>query len=394
MSKSHSVEVFQNSPSVRKVISELEANFGKIKQQQQQLPFKSSLKVNEPKSSLACVAKADVPTQTECEVLESTLSTCNKTRIEAPTTTTTAAAAATTTASATFDMDSDSSVHEKQLPVPPPLLTTVSVSTCPSCGSENISSEGTKRSSSFQHLVRSDHNHRPSHRHRHYCKHISAHKATLCSKMSPVTMVPRSQSFQIMPRSVINGTIDAGGGGGGGGGCGCQCNCLQCQQQLRKSAIRAKRAKSRKQRHSHRNVSSSDQKFLSVYPSGASRYWAMPHQPHHQSSAIRKESCCSLCYKASCQSINRHPLNTTAPTTFGDFYSGLNRSRSFVEPVKPIARNYRYWDIDEWRAQIKREKAKSKERKALAMVCALSILVFICISYFGTILFLRVTKLS
>lgn len=360
MSKSHSVEVFQNSPSVRKVISELEANFGKIKQQQQlhqlhqehqqlHLPFKSSLKVNEPKSPVTCVAKADVPTQTECEVFESTVSTCNKARLEA-----------------TVVMDSDSSVHEKQLTtVPPPLLTTVSVSTCPSCGSENISSEGTKRSSSFQHLVR---DHRPSNNRRGYCKHqLKAHKEQQQQYQegltrTPVTIVPRSQSFQIMSKGVINDPM-----------CGCPCNCIQCQQQIRKSAIRAKRAK-RKRHSSHRNVSTSDQRFLSVYPN---RYY-LP-QP------TRKDSCCSICYKASCQSINRQ-LN-------GDFY-GLNRSRSMVEPVKPIARNYRYWDIDEWRAQIKREKAKSKERKALAMVCALSILVFICISYFGTILFLRVTKLS
>lgn len=54
--------------------------------------------------------------------------------------------------------------------------------------------------------------------------------------------------------------------------------------------------------------------------------------------------------------------------------------------------NYRYWDVDEWRAAVRREKAKKKERRALLTVCAVGIIVFIAVSYFGTLLFLRITK--
>jgi amino acid permease len=58
-----------------------------------------------------------------------------------------------------------------------------------------------------------------------------------------------------------------------------------------------------------------------------------------------------------------------------------------------LRNNYRFWDIDEWREQMKRDRAKKSERRALMTVSALGIIVFICVSYFGTLLFLRITKL-
>ena len=71
-----------------------------------------------------------------------------------------------------------------------------------------------------------------------------------------------------------------------------------------------------------------------------------------------------------------------------------NVVRSSFRQEKPeMFGNYRFWDVEEWRAQIKREKAKREERKALIIVSAVGIIVFICVSYFGTLLFLRVTRL-
>lgn len=85
-----------------------------------------------------------------------------------------------------------------------------------------------------------------------------------------------------------------------------------------------------------------------------------------------------------------YDLNHHHPTVVSNIRS------SFQHPKDQAAiyhRNYRFWDVEEWRAQIKREKAKSKERKALMIVSAVGIIIFICVSYFGTLLFLRVTKL-
>jgi hypothetical protein len=74
----------------------------------------------------------------------------------------------------------------------------------------------------------------------------------------------------------------------------------------------------------------------------------------------------------------------------------VDRSRSFHVSTGNVdsnkLNNYRYWDVDEWRAQVRRQKAKKKERRALLTVCVVGIIVFIAVSYFGTLLFLRITK--
>lgn len=398
MSKSHSVEAFQKNPSVRKVISQLEANFSRIKlqklnqvnSQQQHLPYKTSVKVNDARSvdavtsgdsllpppppppidrrssvfitSSGVTCRSDAPTQTECEIVESTVET-NK-RVNRSTTNL---------------MDSDSSVLREKSHSEPQVLTTVSVSTCPSCGTENISSEGTKRSSSFQHLLHNSP--RVIKATKHSC-HNDANKVTQASKFDK-SMPPRSQSFQVISRNqascMMRGPI-----------CSCQCNCIECVQRSRKGVIRAKRVK-RKRHTSHRLMKNSagDSRYLSIYPPGvpvSKTYW-LPE--------TRKEPVdCSICFKNSCQPISTINDVYNSNGFSNGIISSPNRNIFSTSSVKPVLRNYRYWDIDEWRAQIKREKAKNKERRALAMVCALSILIFISISYFGTILFLRVTKLS
>ena len=412
MSKSHSVEAFQKNPSVRKVISQLEANFSRIKlqklnqvnqqqqhlqQQQQQLhlPFKTSVKVNEARSieavgggeasssssppvesrssvfisSSGVTCKTDAPTQTECEIVESTIETNKR-----------------LTRSTVNLMDSDSSVVRDKSHSEPQVVTTVSVSTCPSCGTENVSSEGTKRSSSFQHLLRNSP--RVMKTSKHSCHNQVASRLNASSNLDKL-MPPRSQSFQVISRNqpscMMTGPI-----------CPCSCNCIECVQRSRKNVIRAKRVK-RKRHTSHRPMKSStgDSRYLSIYPPGvplAKHYW-IPAETRGKDTAAPVD--CSICYKNSCQPISTiNEGYTNGGYTNGLLSSSTRNIFTTNSSVKPALRNYRYWDIDEWRAQIKREKAKNKERRALAMVCALSILIFISISYFGTILFLRVTKLS
>lgn len=324
----HSRDNLTPSTSVKKVISELEATFGL---HNNRLERKTALPRPEVISSIR--------TQTDCEVPEAVsprLVKCHQ----------------------HVSMESDSSFHDSKLAPPP--LTTVSVSTCPSCGSENVSSEchPTKRSASFQHLLHSSRS-RPF--------------AASSSKLSPnidTNHLLRSQSFTFNVPETES--------------CDCHCRCgRSARPSARVDAARAKKLRKKKSPREPRPRRVADDRCLNVYPE---HYWSPPRP------AVKLQREVSACH--------RHGTGCSREALF-DPSRGLayrptvriDRQPSYVDMAPGLRSNYRYWDIEEWREQMKRDRAKKRERRSLITVSAFGIIVFICVSYFGTLLFLRITRL-
>lgn len=314
---------------------------------------------------------------------------------------------------AAMNMDSDSSFHGK--PIVP--LTTVSVSTCPSCGSENVSStsNGARRSASFQHLTTSKVNCNGHNR----CDPYSNPRHHSSSKLLPsMNNVHRSRSFNCnLATSVPNMEPDASSNS-----CDCHCKCLVCRGRQTKRQTpnrytshyqhlnhhqyqpitnyrRHKQGKKRKQpsfRHSSVYP-------LTLDPISLEKQW--------------NSYCCQGCVSSGSNTTTSnliHPrctggqgMSSYFPLPRKSSSYQLHHDDSILNPISNhrtwkaekrlnssgIYRDYRYWDVDEWRAQLKKERAKRKERAALMAVSALGIIIFICVSYFGTLLFLRITKL-
>lgn len=89
----------------------------------------------------------------------------------------------------------------------------------------------------------------------------------------------------------------------------------------------------------------------------------------------------------SCYGNNPLSLMNPAPNSFdlphnpkGDYVDG-----AFVD---------RFFDVEQWRNKLRKERLRRKERNVLMVVSSIAIIVFIGISYFGTILFLRLTRLQ
>ena len=322
------------STSVKKVISELEATLG-LRSGGYNLPLdrkaSASLATDERViASRLFTCKTDVRTQTDREVPEARL--LNSSRMTQP----------------RFAMESDSSFHDSR-PVHP--LTTVSVSTCPSCGSENVSSEShpTKRSASFHHLLHSK-------------RHTSSSSASKLSPNADTSHLLRSQSF----------TFTAAGKEAA---CGCHCRCTRPARHASRGDVGRSR-KTRKKKSDTRLRHSSSNRCLTLYPD---HLW-----PSH--AGVATGAPCTHCKFRVPFEANPMPR----PLMSG-LRPPLDRSRSFAD--LGLRSNYRFWDIDEWREQVKRDQAKKRERRSLIIVSAFGIIVFICVSYFGTLLFLRVTKL-
>lgn len=90
-------------------------------------------------------------------------------------------------------------------------------------------------------------------------------------------------------------------------------------------------------------------------------------------------------------------------------YNNLNNALSMINTqsnFEPLAHNQksndfvdnalvdRFWDVEQWRNKLRKERLRKKERNVLMIVSSIAIIVFIGISYFGTILFLRLTRLQ
>lgn len=410
---------------VKRVINELEANFNSIRdkestatvavnfshfnqrkdpiqqtvqQQSTTIPFKTSWVTTTPVTTQAHATQTSIP--------------------ESPRTLSFKTVPVPSMPKAAINMDSDSSFHEK--PVVP--LTTVSVSTCPSCGSENVSStsNGARRSASFQHLTTSKVN---CNGHNRCDPYSNPHNLHSTSKLLPsMNNVHRSRSFNCnLTTSVPNLEPDVSSNS-----CDCHCKCMICrgrtnhktrqtpnrytshyqhlnhhQYQPIGNYRRHKQAKKRKQpsfRHS------------SVYPLTLDPI--LLEKQHHWNNY-----CCQECVSSGSNTTTSnliHPRcngqgmsSSYFPLTRKSSSYQLHHDDSLINPISThrtwkgekrlnssgIYRDYRYWDVDEWRAQLKKERAKRKERAALMAVSALGIIIFICVSYFGTLLFLRITKL-
>jgi hypothetical protein len=52
------------------------------------------------------------------------------------------------------------------------------------------------------------------------------------------------------------------------------------------------------------------------------------------------------------------------------------------------------WDVEQWRRKLRKQRLKRKERNVLMLVLSVAILLFIGISYFGAILFIRTTRMQ
>ena len=311
-----------------------------------------------------------------------------------------------------MNMDSDSSFHEK--PVVP--LTTVSVSTCPSCGSENVSStsNGARRSASFQHLTTSKINCNGHNR----CDPYAHHRST--SKLLPsMNNVHRSRSFNCnLATSVPVMEPDVSSNS-----CDCHCKCLVCtgRQTKRQTPNRYTSHYTHLNHHQYQPISN----YRRHKQQGKKR-----KQPSFRHSSVYpltldpislekqwNSYCCQGCVSSGSNtttsnlihprcSVGGHGVSSYFPLPRKSSSYQLHHDDSLINPNSNhriwkekrlnsagIYRDYRYWDVDEWRAQLKKERAKRKERAALMAVSALGIIIFICVSYFGTLLFLRITKL-
>ena len=523
-----------DATSVKKVICELEATFGKrnltqVEEEEQQqhlelpsplqptkvpltlnraiLPFSltnhrnhsSSTSVKQPllqfssssSSQQKSPSDSSVKTQTEREAPESlTPSPEVKRHLNQPTKYSTAVfKTKPSTIPVKPSMESDSSCHHHQedhypkhnhhhhrhsttlkSPKVPP-LTTVSVSTCPSCGSENVSSESmpssaaTKRSLSFQHLIHDKHhrettssgdcngNHcHPSHstsKPQSSSKILTPMNQHKSSCHEPHGGVNRSKSFSynlLMSQEASSSSS-----------CltckGCDCDYVppvpnprllndnlllssrKNQSNFTSDAIYSTRPyfdhnNGRKLRRKkttrvasskkvnvptvfggdHGNSRSSRPSYLSLHPDQEPVYrhprlLLPPPSSKMPMFLPMMPPPLGYCPCPECEtSAKFDPLENILRRN-GHHHRGrhanrhaVDRSRSFhVSTGNPhvdskLMNNYRYWDVDEWRAQVRREKLKKKERRALLTVCAVGIIVFIAVSYFGTLLFLRITR--
>lgn len=408
---------------VKRVINELEANFNSIREKdstatvavanvsyfnqrkdpiqhsvQQQstttIPFKTSWVTSTPVTTQAHATQTSIP--------------------ESPRTLSFKTVPVPSMPKVAMNMDSDSSFHEK--PVVP--LTTVSVSTCPSCGSENVSSSnGARRSASFQHLTTSKvncngHNRRDPM----YSNPHNLHSTSMSN-------VHRSRSFNCnLATSVPNLEPDISSNS-----CDCHCKCLTCRSRQNHKRQAPNRYTSHYQHlnhHQYQPISNYRRhkqgkkrkqpsfRHSSVYPLTLDPI--LLEKQHHWNGY-----CCQECVSSGSHTTSSnliHPRCNGQGISSTSYFPLARKSSSYqlhhddalINPISThrtwkggekrlnssgIYRDYRYWDVDEWRAQLKKERAKRKERAALMAVSALGIIIFICVSYFGTLLFLRITKL-
>ena len=387
--------------------------------------------------------------------------------------------------------------HHHQHPVKSSLvtpLTTVSVSTCPSCGSENVSSESmpssaaTKRSLSFQHLIQDKHHgevtttssgdchgqhHHPSKSSKLFQKkiltstplvsamnHQNVHRHKPCHANEPGGIISRSKSFSynlLMPQeeSTSSSCLTCKG---------CDCDFVPSQPKSRipsnqhilpssnrkkvtptttdpgyssyfdRNGKKLRRKKTTRITSSNRKVQDAnvfeDQRhrqkrpsYLSLYPDQNVHLYNKHHHPSRPYLLPPPPSSSKLpsflpmmppvsgyCPYPECEaSLKYDPLEKFLRRNSNHFlnqphhhhphrhHNVIDRSRSFhVTTGNPELgsklNNYRFWDIDDWRAQVRRQKVKRKERRTLLTVCVVGIIVFIAVSYFGTLLFLRITK--
>ena len=341
----------------------------------------------------------------------------------------------------------------------------LTISTCPSCGSENVSSESmpssaeTKRSLSFQHLIQERKHHHPEltatssgecngllHR------QSSSDAVLLPSSTKILTSTPmnhhkshhrisnegvnRSKSFN------YNLLMSHEGSSSSCMTCkGCDCDyipsvpnprLLTSHQHIRRKPTfattrdleylahpyhrheRNKKLKLKKRSskvtsrskyqvptifggldHRHQNT------YVSLYPEHSDHPLYPPKLPTFlpHLSPIEQHGlcCCSQCSPMDdMRRSNNHLLLNNDHRVRNHHHPHrlqVGRSKSFhMNPLDSKLNNYRFWDIDEWRAAVKRQKIKKKERRALLTVCVVGIIVFIAVSYFGTLLFLRITK--
>ena len=108
----------------------------------------------------------------------------------------------------------------------------------------------------------------------------------------------------------------------------------------------------------------------------------------YQQQASNKNPVCLGCYNNALSMMNTPPANNfDLPQKMSPF---KNDGADFVDS----AYIDRFWDVDQWRNKLRKERLRKKERNVLMVVSSIAIIVFIGISYFGTILFLRLTRLQ
>lgn len=111
-----------------------------------------------------------------------------------------------------------------------------------------------------------------------------------------------------------------------------------------------------------------------------------------------KNTTCLSCYNNlnnafSMLNSPNYDLPPPAPPLPTQKLTSSYKSDTFLDPID------RFWDVkkfdvESWRNKLHKERLRKKERNVLMVVSSIAIVVFIGISYFGTILFLRLTRLQ
>lgn len=295
----------------------------------------------------------------------------------------------------TKNMDSDTSFEKltncKARPNRVAIATTVSVSTCPSCGSENVTSSpsigGARRSASFQQL-------------HHATANANRSSCLGCVPSSVPDPVYRSQSFTYKCHDNYDSSDKMFD---------CDCSsCLICNKHYKKKYQQLHQQHRERENHRIRREPLKKVKKRPTRNTGMSRSFAgidtvanhrITSDPNHCSSIW----CTRTKYQPPQLTTNYRPSPyrqiRQKPSSF-DFRWPPTHTKPYHERkdthnllAMSSSADYRFWDVEEWRAQMKREKARQKEKAVLMVVSAIGIIVFICVSYFGTLLFLRVTRL-
>ncbi|KAI1296896.1 hypothetical protein HDE_05090 [Halotydeus destructor] len=287
-------------------------------------------------------------------------------------------------------IESDSS-FEKQSQLPT-VTTTVSVSTCPSCGSENVSSSPSastsahrtkaRRSASFQQL-------NPVSVHRKYSSCDGCHRTAQVYRSHSFTSYkcPDYDSDKQQHKVDMLLKCDCGA-------CRVRHKKLQAKKYQHANNGRNRREPMKKKRSKHRNGQMS-RSFSGLtgteHLHQCSSVWCTKNKlvPPSATATVKPILATGSAYKS-------QPLSPWVPPLDGPRKKsghGHQHHQHHHRLSMPSSADYRFWDVEDWRAQMKREKAREKEKAILMLVSAIGIIVFVCVCYFGTLLFLRVTKL-
>lgn len=75
------------------------------------------------------------------------------------------------------------------------------------------------------------------------------------------------------------------------------------------------------------------------------------------------------------------------------YSSASSKAEQALDPHRPSQPPPLSWDVEQWRRKLRKQRLKRKERNILMVVLSVAILLFVGISYFGAILFIRTTRM-